>query len=193
MENNNKKGWAGKQINRALPHLCQNGVSSSTDKQRWAETTLSLLSFGCVGFRASLPGAGMGTRWRCSGQLGLFTALWELPALQIRLLMMKPSIRLPHLFACRAGGELRAATCLLTEAGNFQDASLEIQTSYPKSHRTHISALQWSKVGGETKRRGQDLLENSWFNGFFCSHREQWWRCFPKDNSEHQHQNTESV
>lgn len=54
MENNNKKGWTGRQINRALPHLCQNGVPSSTDDERWVGTTPFLLFLGAHR-RQSIP------------------------------------------------------------------------------------------------------------------------------------------
>lgn len=64
MENNNKKGWTGRRINRALPHLCQNGMLESVDGQGcWVWTTMSLLSPG-----ASQHGAGKGN----SGNLGCF-------------------------------------------------------------------------------------------------------------------------
>jgi len=42
----------------------------------------------------------------------------------------------------RAGGELRAETRLTTTAGDFQDVSLEIKTSYPERHGARFSPLR---------------------------------------------------
>lgn len=152
MENNNKKGWTSRRINRALLHLCQNGVPSSTDdERRWVGNTPSLLSLGRCR-RQSIPA------WRWHGnKAGMARAVWVVFSLtgaaspQNRVIdagaLHKAPVSFPR--GSGAGGDLRAEIHLPIVAGGFQDASLEMKTSYPKRHGTRFSPLCSSKMEGE--------------------------------------------
>lgn len=53
--------------------------------------------------------------------------------------LRKAPVSLPR--GSGAGGQLRAETRWPTAAGGFQDASLEMKTSYPERHRAPFSPL----------------------------------------------------
>lgn len=69
-----------------------------------------------------------------------------------------------------AGADRRAETHLLTVAGGFQDASLDMKISDPEHHGDHFSPLRSSKMGGEMskgKRMGLAGRLLIWCFGFF--------------------------
>lgn len=176
MENNNKKGWTGRGINRALPHLCQSGILESMD----GEGRGVGIMMGCEGGRASQRGAAKGnwgSYWGNWGNWGCFlpggscqpsdSGCWSFPQSQQGWAVSKMPL-------------WRWRNHILSIPG------------LPSQSCPHPG---WEEK--EQKGRGWNLLEKSWFNDIYHLMMVMifitvGWRCFPKDNSQHWHQTKES-